>query len=151
MTVTSPGQYRGAVIEGHTAEARSSGRFTGRANVSLEFDSISLNGRTYRFAGIIDSVTAVNGDRITVNNEGTIRDTNQTTQTVTRAGVGAVLGAIIGAIAGGGQGAAIGAGVGAGVGAGSVLITGRDSIELGAGSTFDITAFAPAGNRIGSN
>ena len=96
-------------------------------------------------------MTAVNGDRITVNNEGTIRDTNQTTQTVTRAGVGAVLGAIIGAIAGGGQGAAIGAGVGAGVGAGSVLITGRDQIELGAGSTFDITAFAPAGTRIGVN
>ena len=151
MTVTSPGQYRGAVIEGHTAEARSSGRLTGRANISLEFDTISINGRSYRFAGIIETVTAVNGDRITVNNEGTIRDTSQTQQTVTRAGVGAVLGAIIGAIAGGGQGAAIGAGVGAGVGAGSVLITGRDAIELGAGSSFDITAYAPAGNRIGAN
>ena len=151
MTVDSPGQYRGAVIEGHTAEARGSGRLTGRANISLEFDTISINGRTYRFAGIIESVTATNGDRITVNNEGAIRDTSQTTQTVTRAGVGAVLGAIIGAIAGGGQGAAIGAGVGAGVGAGSVLITGRDQIELGAGSTFDITAYAPATNRIGAN
>jgi hypothetical protein len=151
MTVTSPGQYRGAVIEGHTATAESSGRLTGRANVSLEFDTISMNGRTYRFAGIIDSVTAANGDRITVNNEGTIRDTNQTQQTVTRAGIGAALGAIIGAIAGGGQGAAIGAGVGAGVGAGSVLVTGRDQIELGAGSTFDITAYAPGGTRIGAN
>ena len=151
MTVNSPGQYRGAIIEGHTAQARSSGRLTGRANVSLEFDTISMNGRTYRFAGIIDSVTASNGDRITVNNEGTIRDTNQTQQTVTRAGIGAALGAIIGAIAGGGSGAAIGAGVGASVGAGSVLITGRDQIELGAGSTFDITAFSPGGNRIGSN
>lgn len=151
MTVDSPGQYRGAVIEGHTAQAQSSGRLTGRANVSLEFDTISMNGRTYRFAGIIDSVTAANGDRITVNNEGTIRDTNQTQQTVARAGVGAVLGAIIGAIAGGGQGAAIGAGVGAGVGAGSVLITGRDTIELGAGSTFGITAYSPGGTRIGSN
>jgi hypothetical protein len=151
MTVNSPGQYRGAIIEGHTAQAQSSGRLTGRANVSLEFDTISMNGRTYRFAGIIDSVTASNGDRITVNNEGTIRDSNQTQQTVTRAGIGAALGAIIGAIAGGGSGAAIGAGVGAGVGAGSVLVTGRDQIELGAGSTFNITAYSPGGNRIGSN
>ena len=81
---------------------------------------------------------------VTVNNEGTVRDTNQGQTTAVRAGVGAVLGAIIGAIAGGGQGAAIGAGVVAGAGAGSVLITGRDSIELGQGSTFNITATAPA-------
>ena len=81
---------------------------------------------------------------MTVTNEGTVRDTSQTQTTVVRAGIGAVLGAIIGAVAGGGQGAAIGAGVGAGAGAGSVLITGRDNIELGAGSTFNITATAPA-------
>ena len=72
------------------------------------------------------------------------RDTNQGVTTATRAGIGAVLGAIIGAIAGGGQGAAISAGVGAGAGAGSVLITGRDNIELGPGSAFNITATAPA-------
>ena len=151
MVVNSPGQYRGAVIEGHVGAARNSGRFTGRANLSMELDTISVNGRTYRFAGIIDSVNPLNGDSITVDNEGTIRDTSQTRQTVTRAGVGALLGAIIGAIAGGGEGAAIGAGVGAGAGAGSVLVTGRDNIELGVGSTFDITATAPINNRIGAN
>jgi uncharacterized protein YcfJ len=102
-----------------------------------------MNGRTYRFAGIIESVTAANGDTVSVNNEGTVRDSSQTTQTATRAGIGAVLGAIIGAVAGGGKGAAIGAAVGGGAGAGSVLITGRDSIELGAGSVFNITASAP--------
>ena len=151
MTVNSPGQYRGAIIDGHIAEARNSERLTGRARISMEFDTISMNGRTYRFAGVIDSVTAANGDRITVNNEGAIRDSSQTTQAVTRAGIGAVIGGIIGAIAGGGSGAAIGAGVGAGVGAGSVLITGRDTIDLTSGSTFNITAYAPAGTRIGAN
>ena len=151
MTVNSPGQYRGAIIDGHIAEARSSQTYSGRARISMEFDTISMNGRTYRFAGVIDSVTAANGDRITVNNEGAIRDSNQTTQAVTRAGIGAVIGGIIGAIAGGGSGAAIGAGVGAGVGAGSVLITGRDTIDLTSGSTFNITAYAPAGTRIGAN
>jgi hypothetical protein len=82
-----------------------------------------------------------------VNNEGTIRDNNQTTKTVTRAGVGASLGALIGAIAGGGEGAAIGAAVGAGAGAGSVLIQGRNDVELGQGTEFTITSTGP--NNVG--
>lgn len=144
MDVTSPGQYKGAVIEGTVEKAANSGALSGRANISLNFETIRLNGRTYRFAGIIESVTAANGDSVSVNNEGTVRDSNQTTKTATRAGIGAVLGAVIGAIAGGGKGAAIGAVVGGGAGAGTVLITGRDSIELGPGSAFNITASAPA-------
>jgi hypothetical protein len=145
MEITSPGQYSGGIIEGRIVEAARSGRVTGRANLSLDMDTFRMNGRTYRFAGIIDSVIAANGDSVSVNNGGTVRDSNRTTQTATRAGIGAVLGAVIGAIAGGGSGAAIGAGVGAGAGAGTVLIAGRDSIELGPGSTFTVTATAPAG------
>ena len=101
------------------------------------------DGRDYRFAGMVDSVRPLNGDSISVDNEGAVRNTNQTTKVVTRAGIGAVIGAIIGAVAGGGQGAAIGAGVGATAGAGSVLIQGRDRIELSEGSEFSITASAP--------
>jgi uncharacterized protein YcfJ len=123
---------------------------SGRANISLEFDTIRLrNGRSYRFAGFIDSVRAANGDTVTVNNEGTVRDNNQTTKTATRAGIGAALGAIIGAIAGGGSGAAVGAAVGAGAGAGTVLIQGRDNIDLGQGSVFTITSSSPS--NVGSN
>jgi uncharacterized protein YcfJ len=113
--------------------------------MSLEFDTIRLrDGRTYRFAGIVDDVTSANGEKVTVNNEGTVRDNNQTTKTVTRAGIGAALGALIGAIAGGGQGAAIGAAVGAGAGAGTVILQGRGDVELTQGTQFMITASAPA-------
>jgi hypothetical protein len=150
MEVTSPSQYQGAIIEGRVAKTERSGRVSGRANVSLEFDTIRLrNGQTYRFAGIVDSVRSASGENVAVNNEGTVRDNNQTTKTVTRAGIGAALGALIGAIAGGGQGAAIGAGVGAGAGAGTVILQGRDDIELGDGTEFMITASAP--NSIGGN
>jgi hypothetical protein len=146
MTVTSPYQYNGAIIEGHVASAANSGRLSGRANVSLEFDSIRMpGGRSYSFAGLVNSVRPLNGDNVSIDNEGTVRDRNQTTKAVTRAGIGAVLGAIIGAVAGGGEGAAIGATVGAGAGAGSVLIQGRDNIELAQGSEFVITASSPAG------
>ena len=150
MDVTSPGQYRGATIEGRVGNADKSGRVSGRANISLEFDTIRLrNGSSYRFSGFIDSVRAANGDTVTVNNEGTVRDNNQTTKTATRAGIGAALGAIIGAIAGGGSGAAVGAAVGAGAGAGTVLIQGRDNIDLGQGSEFTITSSSPS--NLGSN
>ena len=143
MTVTSPGQYQGAVIEGRINGTKS-GVVSGRANLTMEFDTIRLrNGSTYRFAGIVDQVREPDGDMVSVNNEGTIRDSNQTTKTVTRAGIGAALGAIIGAIAGGGQGAAIGAGVGAGAGAGSVILQGRDNLELPSGTEFSLTATAP--------
>jgi hypothetical protein len=145
MNVTSPAIYRNAVIEGRVAQIDNSGRLSGRAKVSLEFDTVRMrDGRTYRFAGIIDSVRTANGDTVSVTNEGTVRDSNQTTKTATRAGVGAALGALIGAIAGGGSGAAIGAVVGAGAGAGSVLIQGRDNVELGQGTEFNITATGPS-------
>jgi len=145
MEVTSPSQYNGAIIEGRVASAERSGRVSGRANVSLEFDTIRLrNGQTYRFAGVVDSVKSANGENVTVNNEGTVRDNNQTTKTATRAGIGAALGALIGAIAGGGQGAVIGAGVGAGAGAGTVILQGRDDVELAEGTEFMITATAPS-------
>ncbi len=144
MEVRSPSQYDGAIIEGRVASTERSGRVSGRANISLEFDTIRLrNGQTYRFAGIVNSVKLPNGENVTVNNEGAVRDNNQTTKTVTRAGIGAAIGSIIGAIAGGGSGAAIGAGVGAGAGAGSVVLQGRDDVELGEGSEFSITASAP--------
>lgn len=144
LEVTSPSQFSGAIIEGRVVNAAQSGRVSGRANLSMEFDTIRLrNGQTYRFAGFIDSLRAANGDNVQINNEGTVRDSNQTTRTVTRAGIGAALGAIIGAVAGGGQGAAIGAVVGAGAGAGTVVLQGRDNIELGQGSEFTITASAP--------
>ncbi len=143
MTVTSPSQYQGAIIEGRVNGSKS-GTVSGRANLAFDFDTIRLqNGTTYRFAGIVDQVREPNGNTVSVNNEGTVRDGNQTTKTVTRAGIGAALGAIIGAIAGGGSGAAIGAGVGAGAGAGSVILQGRDNLELPSGTEFAVTATAP--------
>jgi len=146
MTVTSPSQYRGAIIEGNVV-GEQSGVVSGRANMSLSFDSIRMGGQSYRFAGIVDQVRLASGDVVNVNNEGTVRDDSQTNKTVTRAGIGAALGALIGAIAGGGKGAAIGAGVGAGAGAGTVILQGRDNLDLDTGSQFTITSTAPANTQ----
>ncbi len=144
MTVTSPSQFAGALIEG-TVIGERSGVVSGRATMGLNFETIRMtDGRTYQFAGLVEQVREPNGNIVTVDNEGTARDSSQTARTATRAGIGAVIGAIIGAIVDGGTGAAIGAGVGAGAGAGTVILQGRDNLELDAGTVFSITSGAPA-------
>jgi hypothetical protein len=116
LTVNSPSQYQGAVIEGHVSSTDQSGRLTGRTRMTLNFDQVRLpDGGSYPFAGYLTSVRNRNGDVLQVDNEGTIQSGNQTTQTEERAAIGTGIGAIIGAIAGGGKGAAIGAILGAGI------------------------------------
>ena len=144
MTVRDSGQYQGAVIEGHVMNVSRSGRVTGRSELALDFDTIRLrDGRSYRFAGILESVHTANGDVVRVDNEGAVRDNDQTTRTIQRGAIGAAVGALIGAIAGGGQGAAIGAAVGAGACAGSVYVQGRDDLQLEPGTEVAIRASGP--------
>lgn len=145
MTVRSPSQYNGAIIEGTIISVERSGRVSGRAGLNLNFERIRLrNGQTYNFASTMENVRTVDGKTLRIDAEGNVQnDKSQTRDTVTRAGVGAALGAIIGAIAGGGKGAAVGAGVGAGAGAGSVVIQGRDDLELKRGTEITLRASAP--------
>jgi uncharacterized membrane protein len=143
MTVRN-GAYQGAVIEGSVGSVNQGGRLAGRSGLSLNFDTIRLrNGRTYKFAGTLSSVRMLNGETVKVDNEGSAQGGNQTTQTITRAGIGTAIGAIIGAVAGGGKGAAIGGIIGAAGGAGSVYVTGKDNLELPRGTELTITASAP--------
>jgi len=144
LTVNSPSRYRGAVIEGYILENDRAGKVTGRSELTMEFERIRWNGRSYEFGGFIESVRTPDGDDVKLDNEGTIgEDDSQTERTVTRTGIGAAIGAIIGGITGGGKGAAIGAAIGAGAGAGTVLIQGRDDLNLSSGTEFTIRASAP--------
>jgi len=144
MTVNSPAEFQGATIEGRVAAVDRSGRISGRSQVSLDFDTIRLrDGRTFRFAGFIEGARTATGEVVNVDNEGTVRDDNQTKTTAQRAAIGTAVGAIIGAIAGGGKGAAIGAIIGAGAGAGSIYVQGREDLELMSGSELTIRASAP--------
>ncbi len=146
MTVRSPGQYEGATIEGSVVNASRGGRISGRSELTLDFDTIRLrDGSSYRFAGILEQVRTPEGEVVRVDNEGAVRDSDQTNKTVTRTAIGTAVGAIIGAIAGGGKGAAIGAIVGAGAGAGSVYVQGRNDLELKAGTEVTVRATGPRG------
>ena len=148
ITARSPSQYEGAVIEGTVSSVNASGRLSGRADMALNFESIRLrNGRTYPFAGVIENLRTADGETIRVDNEGTVEDNSQTEKAIERGAIGAAVGAIIGAITGGGQGAAIGAVIGAGGGAGTVIVQGRDQLDLPRGTELTITSSLPRSLR----
>jgi len=144
MTVQSPLDYRGAVITGHVTGVGRSGRVSGNSNITFNFDTITLrDGKTYDFAGFLQSIKDQNGKTVAVDAEGTAKGGSQTRETVKRGGIGAGLGAVIGAIAGGGTGAAVGAIIGGSVGAGSVVVQGRDDVQLLKGSTITLQSSSP--------
>lgn len=144
MTIVSPTEFRGAVVEGYLTNVSRSGRVSGRSQINLNFETIRMpNGETYAFKGIVMSVTDTEGKTIKVDPEGTTKGDSQTKETVKRGGIGAALGAVIGAIVGGAKGAAIGAIIGASAGAGSVVVQGKDDLELKTGSTIMVQSSTP--------
>ena len=145
LTVQSPNEYRGAVIEGFVSNIQRSGKMTGSAAVTFNFEKITLSdGQTYDFAGTLRTAADSVGRAAKVDNEGTVRGDSQTNKTAKRSGIGAGLGALIGLIAGGGHGAAIGAIIGGGGGAGSVYFEDRKDVMLNQGSTLTVQAAAPS-------
>ncbi len=144
LVVQSPNAYRGAIIEGYISGVNRSGKVSGSSKITFNFERIRLsNGETYEFAGFLQGITDDTGKQIIVDTEGTAKGDSQTKETVKRGGIGAGLGAIIGAIAGGGKGAAIGAIIGGGAGAGSVVLQGKDDLQLKAGSSVTVQASSP--------
>ena len=148
LTVVSPAQYQGARIDGRLLGVDRAGRVAGRADITFDFDRIRFrNGRTSDFDGAIESVRTPDGDTLHVENDGNVGDDeSQTSRTATRTGIGAAIGAVIGAVTGGGKGAAIGAAIGGAAGAGSVIVQGRDDLNLEPGSEFTIGRSAALGS-----
>jgi hypothetical protein len=144
LNVTSPSQYRGAVIEGYVSNIdRSSRNPVGGAKMTFNFERIRLvNGQSYDFAGFVQTVTDAKGKTVKINDEGTAKKT-QTKETAKRGGIGAGAGAVLGAILGGAKGAVIGAVIGAGAGAGTVAIQNNGDLELLSGSAMTLQASSP--------
>ncbi|HEX8265517.1 MAG TPA: hypothetical protein VF596_08945 [Pyrinomonadaceae bacterium] len=74
MTVRSPSQYAGAVIEGYVSNANRSGRVTGRSELTLNYETIRLNNQTYRFAGFTENVRTNSNENVRIDNEGAVRE-----------------------------------------------------------------------------
>jgi len=127
LEVTTPSQYRGALITGHVIMEDSSSRVAGRTRALVNFDSIRLpNGQAYRFAGMVNGVITAQGDNVSVAQQSPVRQTRA---------AGGILGALIGAISGQPIEQAASSGL-----SGTILTQGRDVFDIGTGSQFVITA-----------
>jgi len=105
---------RGTPCAGHLTESKASGRFKGRALMSLSLDSFELDGRRHQI-----KTTHVGRE------SGGHKKRNWFL-----IGGGSGVGSAIGAIAGGPAGALIGAGAGAGAGTAGAAFTGKKNVHL---------------------
>jgi hypothetical protein len=110
----SPAIPRGADVLVKLVNAKESGTFTGRSELTLSLVSVKVNGR----------VVDVNTETVSRESEARGKDT------ATRAAGVGVAGAVVGAIAGGGKGAAVGAAAGGAAGAGSEVITKGPQVKI---------------------
>lgn len=132
--VTTPGPYEGAIVEGHIDKLNQSGKVSGKTEMALAFDSITLSDRrsaelTASLEKIIESETVKEVDE-----EGNVKTGSRTKESQTRGAIGGAAGAIIGGIAGGVKGAVLGAIIGGAAGVGTVYIDGNKQLVLDPGT-----------------
>lgn len=133
-TVVDPSAYAEAVVEGHIAAIKQSGKLKGKTALALTFDTIThKNGASAPLAAQLVKVYGQESAK-KVDTEGNVESGDKTKTTTIRTGGGAAAGAVIGGIAGGGKGAAIGAIIGAVAGGASTYIQGANVIKLDRGT-----------------
>jgi len=142
-TVVSPSTYEGAIVDGHIATLNKSGRVSGKTEVGLAFDSVTLpDGRNARIDA--DLVKVYESENVKkVDEEGRVESGSRTKETEVRGGVGAAAGAIIGGIIGGGKGAVVGAILGGAAGVGSLYVEGNKDLILDPGTEMVIRIVGP--------
>jgi hypothetical protein len=132
--VLMPSAYEGATVDGHIASVNRSGRVSGKTELSLAFDNITLpDGRRAPLEA--DLVRVIESENVKkVDEEGQVESGSRTKDSTVRGGVGATAGAIIGGIAGGAKGAILGAIIGGAAGVGTVYVEGNKDLILDRGT-----------------
>jgi len=127
------------------SDARRSGRVSGRAELGLHIDSLTLpGGQTVKISPHLSSVDSNATDQKVLTNENQIKQGASKMQDAARIAILGGTGASIGGIADRSwTGAGIGAGVGSAAGLATVLLTRGREVELKEGSTFDVVFDRP--------
>lgn len=129
----------GTFVQGTIRSIVRPGKVKGRAQLQMTFTSMIFpNGYTVVLPGAVEGVpgsdnSAMKGDEGTIEQSGSKGKDAQTIATST------IPGAAIGALADGAKGAGIGAGVGGVVGLATVLLTRGPDVQLGSGSSIEMT------------
>src|SRR5579884_3014311 len=118
---------KGADARVRLTEEKESGKFTGKAELTMQLVSVMVNGKSVPIQ--TSSVTEYSK--------------SQTGSTAKKAAAVGAVGAIIGAIAGGGKGAAIGAGAGAAAGVGSGVFMKGQRVKIPSETVLTFTTQEP--------
>ena len=118
----------GSVVRGIVSSVNRASRTDRKGSLTLSFDQVTVNGRSYPMRGTVTQALESEGIR----------------GEVPRIGVGSAVGAIIGGIIGGGKGALIGVLVGAG---GTLAATEGKDVTLPAGTVLRVRLDSPPALR----
>jgi type IV secretion system protein VirB10 len=138
----------GSYVTGTVTQVKRPGKFRGRGQLYVRFDSITLpNGITREFRSRLGSVDARSGEKLDQTEGQVIADSNKSgdARTVATAGIsGASVGAIAGSAAGhAGSGTLIGSAAGVAGGLAAVLFSRGPEAELTKGSTVEMILDRP--------
>jgi hypothetical protein len=126
---------KGSYVTGSISRIQRPGRFKGKAEMTLLFQSVSIRGRAQDLP-IVASLVDV--EKVGINMEGTIEGESSEGRDAARVLTPTLIGAGIGGLTGGRKSAGIGAGVGAIVGLATVFTSRGKDIEIPLGSAMDI-------------
>jgi hypothetical protein len=135
----------GSYVQGVIVQAKRSGRVTGRAELAIRLETLTLaSGRVLKFSPHVSSVEDEDNGQKVKRNENTIRAGPSTGKDAERIAVLAGTGAALGGLSDQSwRGAGIGTGIGAGVGVATVLLTRGKEVQLRRGSTLDVVFDRP--------
>jgi hypothetical protein len=126
----------GSIISGRVTAVEKARKDGNPGTLSVVFYNLKLPNN--RAAAMSGSLTDLNSENTSSDNEGTASAKKSSHRNVKFIGGGAGGGALIGAIAGGGKGAAIGAGIGAGVGFIAKKLKKGDEAKVEQGTEFGV-------------
>jgi hypothetical protein len=135
----------GSYVQGVVAQTKRSGRVTGRAELAIRLETLTLTqGQVVKFAPHLSSVDSGDSGQKVTGKENVVEQAPTRGKDAERIAILAGSGASIGGIADRSwKGAGIGAAAGGAVGLATVLLTRGKEVELRQGSTLDVVFDRP--------
>src|SRR5262245_52684572 len=132
-------------VQGMVAQSKRSGRVTGRAEISIRLETITLSsGKVFKFSPHVSSLDSNDSGQKVESRENVIKQGPTRGEDAKQIAILAGAGASIGGLTDGSwKGAGIGAGVGSGVGLATVLLSRGKEVDLRQGTTLDVVFDRP--------
>ncbi len=135
-----PGTY----VEGTVSHAKQSGMVSGRAELGIRLETLTMEGKSLKISPRLGSVDSHDTSQHVEQNENIVKQGNDYGTDARRIAILAGSGASIGGIADNSwSSAGIGAGIGSAVGVATTLLTRGKQVELRQGTTLDVVFDRP--------